>query len=68
MHFKNQPVGTGSGPGCIMGSEQDIGKGAYIAGNWLKDHQSVNRIALGTVIDNGEEHIVLRQSKRAQKS
>jgi hypothetical protein len=68
VHFENRPAGTGSGPGRIMGSEQDIGEGVYIAGNLLKDCQSVNRIPLGTVVDNGEGHTVLRWRKRAQKS
>ena len=68
MHFENQPVGTESGPGRIMGSEQDIGEGVYVAGNLLPDRQSVNRIPLGTIVDNGEGHTVLHRSKRARKS
>jgi len=68
VHFENQPVGTESGPGRIMGSEQDIGEGVYVVGNLLPDRQSVNRILLGTVVDDREGHTILRWSKRAQKS
>src|ERR1700692_3673760 len=48
----------GVGLGVSWAQKQDIREGVYVAGNLLPDHQSVNRILLGTIVDNGEGHTI----------
>jgi len=72
VHFENQSAEASGWTGRVMAEERVVGGRADVAGASSTNHQSGKktraRIPLGIVVENSEEIMELRRSKRARQS